>query len=57
MRCDVRKYLATTATAFRIDGLCMSSERCPGAAEVQLPALLRKCEVGVDVGRCGSADL
>lgn len=33
----------------------MSSERCPGTAEVQLPALLRKGEVGVDVGRCDSA--
>lgn len=52
MRCDLRRFLAITATAFRIDGLCMSSESCPEDAEVDLPALLRKCKVAIDGGRC-----
>lgn len=46
------KVLATTATAFRIDGLCMSKECCLEDAEVDLPALLRKCKVDTDGGRC-----
>ena len=30
----------------------MSSKCCSENAEVDLPALLRKCEGGIDVGRC-----